>query len=119
MQIRAYQLYRYNPTLGDVFLVKGLEKGNIVQVMKPSDVGIHSHGTVFGNHVYVRDVYGTLTTMVFKNSLEKIGEHGTFVQGGRTYHYQQDKRNEWTAWEDGHDNMETVATSFKNLFEML
>lgn len=119
MAIKAYLWYKYNPTLGDAVLVKELHNQQLVRVIKPSDVGIRHSATTFNGHVYVTDVYGNNTTMVFVNSLEPIGEHGSFVANGVKYHYQKESKNRWTGWRDGHDDVVTESTTFANLYDEL
>lgn len=117
MAIKAYLWYRYNPTLGDSVLVKGLHNQQLVRVIKPSDVGIRHSATTFNGHVYVTDVYGQNTTMVFVNSLEPIGEHGSFVANGKTYHYEKESKKCWLGWVDGEDHTIHDATTFANLYD--
>lgn len=118
MQVRVNRLYKYNPTLGDAFLEKVLKKGHIVQVISPNYVGLCSKKTVNAGHVYVRDVYGKYQTMIFKNSLEPIGEHGQFTHyDGSIYHYEKNGSRAWEAWKDGEDHTIFTGHSFANLFE--
>jgi hypothetical protein len=117
MQTRVGSLYKYVPTLGDAYLVKGLSKENIVRVVSPASRGIRGRARM-GNNVYVDSVDGTIHEMVFKGSLYHVGDSGSFIHKGVKYHYQKEGK-EWTAWEDGKDSEETVATSFSNLFEFL
>ena len=119
MSIKAYIWYKYNPTLGDAALVKGFTKGQLVRVIKPSDLGVKHAATTFGGHVYITDVYGQNPNMVFTNSLEPIGTHGTFVMNDKSYHYEQESKNRWIAWEDGKADAISQGTTFANLFDML
>lgn len=119
MAIKAYIWYRYNPTLGDAALVRGFNKGQLVRVIKPSDLGVRHPATTFGGHVYITDIFGNNPNMVYVNSLEPIGEHGSFVANGKTYHYEKESKNRWVGWQDGHDDEVTQSTTFANLYDEL